>query len=269
MLGLALAQIPEQWRSKPILVRADSAGASHALLDELTALGLEYAVGFAVTAPIQAAIRAVPKRVWAAAVTADGAPRDGADVAEITGLLTLPGRPQGMRVIVRRERPHPGAQLSLFEQADGWRYQTFVTNTGLGQLAFLDARHRAHARVEDRIRTGKSCGIGKFPSQLAHVNAAWLKLALTAADLLAWAQTGLLADEPRPGPRRTPPAALPAAPHRRPHHPKWPPHLAPPSPKLALGHRPGPRVRTPPPDPNPHLTRHSRPYQHPGQAVDP
>lgn len=196
VLGLALAQIPDQWRSKPILVRADSAGASHALLDELTDLGLEYSIGFAVTAPIQAAIRSVPKRVWTQAVTADGRLREGADIAEITGLLTLPGWPPGMRVIVRRERPHPGAQLSLFEQADGWRYQAFVTNTGLGQLSFLDARHRAHARVEDRIRTGKSCGIGKFPSQHFHVNAAWLELALTAADLLAWTQTGLLADEP-------------------------------------------------------------------------
>lgn len=50
-----------------------------------------------------------------------------------------------MRVMVRRERPHPGAQLSLFEEAGGWRYPTFITNTQIGQLAFLEARHRAHA----------------------------------------------------------------------------------------------------------------------------
>jgi hypothetical protein len=196
LLGLALAQLPDHWRSKPILIRTDSAGASHALLDELTELSLEYSIGYAVTAPVQTAIRAVPARAWTAAITADGTLRDGADVTEITGMLNLPGWPAGMRVIVRRERPHPGAQLSLFEYHDGWRYQAFVTNTRLGQLSFLDARHRAHARVEDRIRTGKACGIGKMPSQFAHVNAAWLELALTAADLLAWAQTGLLADQP-------------------------------------------------------------------------
>ena len=59
-------------------------------------------------------------------------------------------------MIVRRERPHPGAQLDLFEQADGYRYTAFATDTRVGQHAFLDARHRAHARVEDRIRTGRT-----------------------------------------------------------------------------------------------------------------
>lgn len=196
VLDLALAQVPDAWRGKPILVRADTAGASHALLDELTEQGLEYSIGHRITEPIRYAIRQVPTRVWEKAVTADGGLREGAEVAEITGLLELPGWPDGMRMLVRRERPHPGAQLSLFEQQDGWRYQAFVTNTTTGQWAFLDARHRAHARVEDRIRTGKHCGVGKFPSQLAHVNVAWLELALTATDLLSWTRTGLLADEP-------------------------------------------------------------------------
>ncbi len=47
--------------------------------------------------------------------------RDGAALAEITGLLNLSGWPGGMRVIVRRERPHPGAQLHAFEERDGYR----------------------------------------------------------------------------------------------------------------------------------------------------
>lgn len=110
-------------------------------------------------------------------------------------MLSLTGWLANLRMLVRRERPHPGAQLDAFEERDGWRYQAFVTNTAFGQLAFLDARHRAHARVEDRIRTGKSCGLGKFPSQLAHINAAWLELTLAATDLLAWMRTGLLSDE--------------------------------------------------------------------------
>ncbi len=68
-----------------------------------------------------------------------------------------------MRVIVRRELPHLGATLDAFEIRDGHRYQAFAINTPSGQLAFLEARHRAHARVEDRIRTGKDTGIGTCP----------------------------------------------------------------------------------------------------------
>jgi hypothetical protein len=72
--------------------------------------------------------------MWTSALAADGEFRDSADVAELTGLLDLSRWPAGMRVIVRRERSHPGAQLSLFEH-DGYRYQAFATNTGRGQLA--------------------------------------------------------------------------------------------------------------------------------------
>jgi len=97
-----------------------------------------------------------------------------------------------MRVLVRRERPHPGVQISVFEAHDGWRYQGLATDTQVGQLAFLEARHRAHARVEDRIRTAKQTGLGRFPSREFAINAIWLQLALTAADLLAWTKTILL-----------------------------------------------------------------------------
>jgi hypothetical protein len=120
-------------------------------------------------------------------------------VSELTGLLRegpgadqLAGWPAGMRIFARRERPHPGAQLSLFEEADGWRYSLWVTNLPAtvrgwrGQLAYIDATHRVHARVEDAIRTGKDYGIGKFPSHDLAVNSAWLTASLTAATLLAW-----------------------------------------------------------------------------------
>jgi Transposase DDE domain group 1 len=100
-----------------------------------------------------------------------------------------------MRVLVRRERPHPGAQISVFEAHDGWRRQAFATDTRHGQLAFLEARHRAHARVEDRIRTAKQAGLGRFPSREFAINAVWLQLALTAADLIARTQTILLTGE--------------------------------------------------------------------------
>lgn len=143
------------------------------------------------TEKIREAITLIPKRVWTPASNTDGGLREGGDVAELTGLLNLSTWPDGMRLIVRRERPHPGAQLSLFEEADGWRYQVIATNTTSGQLAFLEARHRAHARVEDRIRIAKDTGLGRFPSREFKINTAWLVATMIAADLTAW--TRLLA----------------------------------------------------------------------------
>lgn len=196
VLTEAIAQIPPAHR-RSLLIRSDGAGASHALLDWLTAQGkvrgrsVEYSVGFAVTEKTREAIDLVPEKTWTPAIDADGGMREGGDVAELTGLLDLTTWPAGMRVIVRRERPHPGAQLSLFEEHDGWRYQAFVTNTPAGQLAFLEARHRAHARVEDRIRHAKDTGLGRFPSREFAINQVWLILVQIAADLTAW--TRLLA----------------------------------------------------------------------------
>ena len=196
VLADAIAQVPAAHRKK-LLIRSDGAGASHKLLDWLHEQGqvrgrsVDYSIGFAITEPLRDAIDLVPKKVWTPAVEADGGVREGGDVAELTSLLDLSTWPAGMRVIVRRERPHPGAQLSLFEERDGWRYQAFVTNTTTGQLAFLEARHRAHARVEDRIRHAKDTGLGRFPSREFDINQALLMLVQIAADLTAW--TRLLA----------------------------------------------------------------------------
>jgi hypothetical protein len=204
VLDLAVAQIPDAHRhGTPILVRTDGAGASKQWLAHIRSLrdtgglDVQFSVGFTMTERVQAAILALPAHAWTPAVEADGRPRDGADVAELTGLLPDPasaGWPEQMRVIVRRERPHPGAQLA-FTDIDGWRFQAFATDTQVGQLAHLEARHRAHARIEDRIRTGKVTGLGRFPSRQFNVNAVWLELALLAADLIAWTQTTLLDGE--------------------------------------------------------------------------
>lgn len=201
---LAVAQIPDGYRhGVPILFRADGAGCSKEWLAHLRSLrddrgmDVSFSTGFTMTARVQEAILALPEHAWTPAIEADGEVRDGADVAELTGLLpdlTAAGWPAGMRVIVRRERPHPGAQLR-FTDVDGYRFQAFATDTAVGQLAWLEARHRAHARVEDRIRTAKDTGIGRFPSRQANINAAWLELSLLACDLLAWTQTMLLHGE--------------------------------------------------------------------------
>ena len=199
VLGQAIAQIPAGYRKK-LLVRADGAGASHDLVDWLTdqnqvrGRSVEYSVGFPITERVREAIKLIPKTAWTPAIDATGEIREHGDVVELTGLLDLPGWPAGMRIIVRREHPHPGAQLSLFEATDGWRYQAVATNTVHRpgqQLAFLEARHRAHARVEDRIRHAKDSGIGRFPSREFAINQAWTLLTAIAADLTAW--TRLLA----------------------------------------------------------------------------
>jgi hypothetical protein len=205
----AFAQIPDaEVSGQPILVRCDGAGATKEWLAHLRSLrdqrGLDvrFSVGFTVSHQVKDAIAVLPETVWATAIDAAGMPRPVdetglpvAQLAELTGLLpglTAAGWPDGMRVLVRRERPHPGAQISVFEAHDGWRYQCVATDTDRGQLPFLEARHRAHAHVEDRVKAIKHTGMGRFPSREFAINQAWLQLALTAADLIAWTQTILL-----------------------------------------------------------------------------
>jgi hypothetical protein len=201
VLDRALEQIPDAHRyGTPILIRSDSAGCTHGFLAHIRALrehGINtfFSVGVAIGEPIREAISHATG--WIPALDADGELRDGAEVCEITGLVPDEGYPKGTRFIVRRERPHPGAQLSLFDTTEGFRHQVMATDTpaGGGSIQFLQARHRAHARVEDRIRTGKDTGFGRFPSRVCAINAAWLELALTGIDLLAWTQHLLLHGE--------------------------------------------------------------------------
>jgi hypothetical protein len=195
----AIAQIPAPHR-RHLLIRGDSAAATHAVLDWLTGQNttrrrVEYSLGWSIGEPERTAIGALPAAAWSPALAADGNLRDGAQVAELTGLLSLSGWPAGMRVIVRRERPHPGAQLTLFEERDGWRYTAFVTNTTIGAIQWLEVRHRAHARVEDRIRCAKDTGLGRLPSREFAINQAWCVAAAIAADLIAWLQLAALDGE--------------------------------------------------------------------------
>jgi hypothetical protein len=176
VLRRAIAQVPAAYRRQPSCRRSRRHPRAVGLVDWFRP-GPRPPVGVLGRLPtkntaLTSAITTIPERVWTPAITTDGQIRDGAEVAEVTGLLDLRRWPAGMRVIVRRECPHPGAQLSLLEEADGWRFQAFATNTRVGQLSFLEARHRAHARVEDRIKAAKDSGLGRFPSRDYAINQA-------------------------------------------------------------------------------------------------
>jgi Transposase DDE domain group 1 len=185
---LSLAQLPRHLR-REVLVRADSGGGARGFLTWLTASSrrLHYSVGMTITEDMQAAIGEVPAAAWAPAYDGDGQVRDGAWVADITGLLDLSGWPAGMRVIVRKERPHPGAQLR-FTDIDGHRFTAFATDTKRGQLADLELRHRRRARCEDRIRCAKDTGLRNLPLKGFAQNQVWCEIVALACELLAWTQ---------------------------------------------------------------------------------
>jgi len=198
VLDMALAQLPEHARPRPgdpdsprVLARSDSAGASHVFAAACRERGVGFSFGFPVDDRVQAIVDPIPDQCWAPAIEADGGLREGAWVAEATGMIDLSSWPDGSRLILRKERPHPGAQLS-FTDIDGHRITAVLTDTAPrvigGQAAGLELRHRQHARVEDRIREGKAAGLRNLPCRGFAENAAWLQVVLTAADLACWAK---------------------------------------------------------------------------------
>jgi hypothetical protein len=161
VLAAALTQLP--WQpgdrvGRKVLVRTDSGGSTHEFVSYCHQRRLQYSVGFGLTETTAAAVDLIPDTAWTPAYDTDGHVRDGAWVAELTGLINLTDWPPGMRVIVRKERPHPGAQLR-FTDRNGLRLTAFATNTTTGQLPDLELRRRA--RCEDRIRTAKATGLTK------------------------------------------------------------------------------------------------------------
>jgi hypothetical protein len=199
VIRAALAQLPGRHvRGKRVLVRIDGAGGTHELLAWLTRRRLSYSVGFSLPGDlpsIQKTLAAIPETAWEPAYDADGRPRPGAFVAEVTDLFDLSGWPTGMRLIVRKERPHPGAQLRITD-LDGMRITAFVTNSRRGQLADLELRHRRRARAEDRIRCAKDTGLANLPLHDFAQNQIWCALVALAADLVAWMQTLALTEDP-------------------------------------------------------------------------
>ncbi|PZT73842.1 MULTISPECIES: IS1380 family transposase [unclassified Streptomyces] len=184
---LALAQLPNKYRrGRQTLIRTDSGGGTHEFVAWLAQRGrwLSYSVGMTITDAIHQAVLKIPPAAWTVAVEPEGEIRDGAWVAELDGDV-LKGWPQGMRLIVRKERPHPGAQLRLTD-ADGLRLTAFATNTTGVPIAALELRHRQRARAEDRIRNARATGLRNLPLHDAAQNQIWLEIVQIALDLLAW-----------------------------------------------------------------------------------
>jgi hypothetical protein len=196
VLDAALAQLPEQVRSR-VVVRGDAGSGVKVLLTHVHDLALQFSVGMNIRGPIRDALDAVPKQAWRSALDADGQPREGAQVAEVTRWLpaTFTGWPPGTRVIIRRERPHPGAQLRITD-LDGWRLTAFATNTTGWRLADLEVRHRLRARAEDRIRCLKDTGLTNLPLQSFTKNQIWQEIAQLAYELLTWTQLLAWHDQP-------------------------------------------------------------------------
>lgn len=184
---LALAQLPKKYRrGRRTLVRTDSAGGTHDFVSWLAQRGrwLSYSVGMVITAAIHEHVLKIPASAWTPAVEPGGGIREGAWVAELAGDV-LEGWPSGMRLIVRKERPHPGAQLRITD-ADGMRITCFATNTADQSIAELELRHRQRARAEDRIRAARATGLRNLPLHHTAQNKIWLEIVQIALDLLAW-----------------------------------------------------------------------------------
>jgi Transposase DDE domain group 1 len=189
VLQAALEQLPAADLDREILVRADSGGRSKAFAADCRDAGIDFSLGYEIRERAREAIVALPQSAWRAAIDAEGEVREGAQVAELSEAIDLSAWPEGTRLIVRRERPHPGAQFQVFD-AEGYRHTAFITDRPDVDIAALELRHRRRAKVEDAIRCGKETGMRAMPFAAFEHNRAWLELSLIAQDLLRW--TGAL-----------------------------------------------------------------------------
>jgi hypothetical protein len=171
-----------------MLVRTDSAGATHDFIDGCRARDVRFSSGLPIDERARNALLLAQEEDWIPAVETDGTVGDGAWVIELTDLIELDSWPDGTRVIARRERSHPGAQLTLFDVDNGYRHQLFITDQTDRDIAALELRHRHRAHVENRIRAAKDTGLRNLPCVDVLCNDTWLQLVLIAQDLMAWSQ---------------------------------------------------------------------------------
>lgn len=210
VLGDAIAQLPVAYRRK-ILIRIDGAGATHDLLERLEQMNrawrsVKFTVGWTITDADETAIEALPETTWTDSLGQDGTATEKAHTAELTGLNQRLDNWNGkLRLIARRTKPSArhAKNLTALEKRTGWRYAIVATNItriagvpGSHQPQWLDALHRAHAGVEDKVRTNKAMGLRKLPSKAWTVNQGWVLAANIAADLDGWTRLLGLHDQP-------------------------------------------------------------------------
>lgn len=205
VLDDAIACLPDQWQAghhagddprlvrRPLRVRADTAAGSKKMLKGLAARNVVFSVGMRTSDEAVTAVRDIDADAWQPAIDADGQPCEGAEVTEWPDLVPT-WAPEGTRAIVRRERPHPGASLRLWD-VDGWRHQVTLTNDDADDIAVLEAHHRGHAQVENRIKQLKDTGLARLPFHAWDANRAWFELVLIAALLLVALRTLVDDDE--------------------------------------------------------------------------
>jgi Transposase DDE domain group 1 len=198
VVDMALEQLPERYRAghragddagevaHRVVVRADTAGAVAAFVHGLVERNIEFSIYARVNDQLSVAVAAVPADGWRPAVDDQGEARHAGQVAELD--VDLEGWPEGTRAICRREQPHPGAQLRLWD-TDGWRHQVTLTNSS-GDALELELRQRRHARVENVIKALRDTGLDRLPFRSFAANCAWLEMVLAGNDLLCWLRTG-------------------------------------------------------------------------------
>ena len=199
VLNQALAQLPDDFydehgnlMGEKILVRTVSAGSSREFLHHLDSLGIQFSTSYSLPVIKERFIRWIDeKKYWEPALSADGDLRDDAWVIDASKVLELKDYPSGTRIYLRAEPLHPGAKATLFD-TDGNRVTAFLTNSPRFNVAFLDARHRARGRCENRITTLKNTGLGKLPYWSFAANQAWADLAMFAVNLVSLLQLAVL-----------------------------------------------------------------------------
>jgi hypothetical protein len=208
VLGEAIAQLPVAYRRK-ILIRVDGAGATHDLLEHIEQMNrlwrsVKFTVGWTITEADETAIEQLPETAWTDSLQPDGTATDKAHTAELTGLNQRLDNGK-LRLIARRTRPSArhAKNLTDLEKRTGWRYAIVATNIrriagvpGSHHPQWLDALHRSHATVEDRVRTNKAMGLRNLPSKAWTTNQGWVLAANIAADLHAWTRLLGLHDQP-------------------------------------------------------------------------
>jgi hypothetical protein len=196
VLDLALEQLDEEALSGEILVRGDGAGATHELTVYCREANMRFSFGFDLDERVRQAILGMPASAWVKAIRSDGSERRHSQVCEITDHVDLSSWPEGSRLIARRTKLREGDQQS-FADHDGYRLAVFLTDQEGDDVPQLDLTHRGHARVEDRIREGKDCGLRNLPFRSFAHNQVWLWLVQLAQDLIAWTTQLCLAEQAR------------------------------------------------------------------------